>query len=44
MYQSAEHIEAKSLIPTISRADLADFMLQQVTDDTYLRKTPGVMY
>lgn len=27
---------------TISRADVADFMLKQLTDDTYLRKTPGV--
>lgn len=33
------------LIPTkISRADVADFMLKQLTDDTYLRKTPGVAY
>lgn len=29
---------------TISRADVADFMLKQLTDDTYLRKTPGVAY
>ena len=28
----------------ISRADVADFMLQQLTDDTYLRQTPGVSY
>ncbi len=28
----------------ISRADTAEFMLQQLTDDTYLRKTPGVSY
>lgn len=28
----------------ISRADVADFMLKQLTDDTYLRKTPGVSY
>ena len=26
----------------ISRADVADFMLNQVTDDTYLRSTPGI--
>jgi len=44
VYRSGEHIEAESMIPRISRADLADFMLQQLTDDTYLRKTPGVMY
>lgn len=28
----------------ISRADVADFMLKQVTDDTYLHQTPGVSY
>lgn len=28
----------------ISRADVADFMLKQVTDDTYLHKTPGLSY
>lgn len=28
----------------ISRADAADFMLKQLTDDTWLRKTPGVAY
>ena len=28
----------------ISRADVADFMLKQLTDDTYLRKTPGLSY
>lgn len=28
----------------ISRADVADFMLKQATDDTYLHRTPGVSY
>lgn len=28
----------------ISRADVADFMLNQVTDNTYLRSAPGVCY
>ena len=28
----------------ISRADVADFMLKQLTDDTYVRKTPGLSY
>ena len=28
----------------ISRADTAEFMLKQLTEDTYLRKTPGVSY
>lgn len=32
-------------IPTrISRADVAEFMLKQVTDDSYLRKTPSLAY
>ena len=28
----------------ISRADVADFMLSQLADDTYLHQTPGVSY
>ena len=28
----------------ISRADVADFTLEQLTDDTYLHKTPGLSY
>jgi len=28
----------------ISRADVADFMLKQLVDDTYLHQTPGVSY
>jgi len=28
----------------ISRADVADFMLKQLTDNTYLRKTPSLAY
>lgn len=34
----------KSITLKISRADVADFMLKQLTDDTYLRKTPGLSY
>ncbi|NDJ19449.1 NAD(P)-dependent oxidoreductase [Myxacorys almedinensis] len=29
---------------TISRADVADFMLKQLTDDSYLHQTPGVSH
>jgi putative NADH-flavin reductase len=43
-YRSGEDIATNSIIPTISRADVADFMLTQLTSDTYLRKAPGVMY
>jgi len=28
----------------ISRADVANFMLNQLTDEAYLRKTPGISY
>lgn len=34
----------KTLKLKISRADVADFILQQLTDDSYLHKTPGVSY
>jgi putative NADH-flavin reductase len=42
-YRSGERIAANSIIPTISRADVADFMLKQLADDTYLHRAPGVM-
>lgn len=33
------------IIPAMSsRADVADFMLNQLTDDTYLRKAPGLVW
>jgi putative NADH-flavin reductase len=44
VYRSGERIVATSLIPTLSRADVADFMLKQLTDDTYLHNTVSVMY
>ncbi len=34
----------KTIELKISRADTADFMLKQLTDDTYLRKAPGLSY
>ena len=30
--------------PYISRADVADFLMRQLTDDTFVRKTPAVGY
>jgi putative NADH-flavin reductase len=42
-YRSGERIAANSIIPTISRADVADFMLKHLADDTYLHRAPGVM-
>jgi putative NADH-flavin reductase len=34
----------KTLKLKISRADVADFMLRQLTDRTYLHNTPGLSY
>jgi len=34
----------KTIKLKISRADVADFMLKQLMDDTYLHQTPGVSY
>lgn len=43
-YRSGFSVTDKSIRRRISRADVADFMLKQVTADVYLRKTPGVSY
>lgn len=40
-YRTGEDIEFGS---NIARADVADFMLKQVSDDTYLNRTPGISY
>jgi putative NADH-flavin reductase len=34
----------KTIKGKISRADVADFMLRQLTDQTYLHETPGLSY
>jgi hypothetical protein len=43
-YRSGVHVEPRSLFPRISRADVAQFMLKQLSDDTFLHRTPIVMY
>ena len=43
-YRFGERLEPKTLFPIISRADLADFMLKQLADDTFVRRAPTVMY
>jgi putative NADH-flavin reductase len=43
-FRSGEDITSKGFTVMISRADVADFMLQQLTRDTFIRKTPSVMY
>ncbi|WOD41698.1 SDR family oxidoreductase [Nodosilinea sp. E11] len=40
-YRAGETIEFGA---RIARADVADFMLKQVTEDAYLKQTPGVSY
>ena len=37
-YRAGEHLEMRGL-PKISRADAAEFIVRQLTDPTYLRKT-----
>jgi nucleoside-diphosphate-sugar epimerase len=43
-FRSGEEISSKGFTVTISRADVADFMIRQLTDNTFLGKTPSVMY
>jgi len=43
-YQHGFNATAKDLKLKISRADIADFMLNQLTDDSYIRMTPGISY
>lgn len=43
-YRHGGDIKAKSMIPMISRGDVADFMLRQLDDRVYMRKAPAVMY
>ena len=43
-YRHGFSAKAKDLTLEISRADVADFMLKQLNDDTYLCATPGLSY
>jgi putative NADH-flavin reductase len=43
-FRSGENISSKGFIVTISRADVADFMLRQLTDNHFSRKKPMVFY
>jgi hypothetical protein len=42
-YRHGERILSSSLISPISRADVAAFMLRQLSDTTYLDKAPRIM-
>jgi hypothetical protein len=39
-----EHISSKGFVVSISRADIADFMIKQVSDSEYAHKKARVMY
>jgi putative NADH-flavin reductase len=43
-YRSGDHVQPRSFFPRISRADVAQFMLKQLSDHTFLHGTPAVMY
>lgn len=43
-YQHGYTAANKTVTSKISRADTADFMLKQMTDNTYLHKTPCISY
>ncbi len=42
-YLSGEDVGGRTFLASISRADVADFMVKQLTDDRYVRKTPAVL-
>lgn len=42
-YRDGETIVARSAFPTLARADVADFMLRQLTDDRYVRRAPRIL-
>ena len=44
VYRAGSDVGHRFVPSTISRADVAAFMLKQLTDDEYLRKTPGLAY
>jgi hypothetical protein len=44
VYRSGFGTTDQAIGGKIARADVADFLLKQLTDDTYLRKTPGLSY
>ena len=43
VYRSGETIIANSLLPKMSRADVAEFMLKQLTTDAFVRKVVRIM-
>lgn len=43
-YRHGNKVGSYVLTKMISRADVAHFMLKQLTDNTYIHKTPGITY
>jgi hypothetical protein len=43
-YRVGERIAARSPLPMMSRADVADFLLRQVTDAAFIRKTVRILH
>jgi len=43
-YRAGEDIRAPTPLPLMSRADVADFMLQQLTDRTFIRKVVCILH
>lgn len=41
-YRSGQEVRERTLLASISRADVADFMVKQLTDDRYVHGTPAV--
>jgi putative NADH-flavin reductase len=42
-YFDGERIQSNSILPSLSRADVADFMLKQLHEEAYIRKKPRIM-
>ncbi len=42
-YRTGADITARSILPTLSRADVAEFVIQQVADATFIRKSVRVL-
>jgi putative NADH-flavin reductase len=44
VFRSGENIKQRSMLLAISRADVADFMVQQLTDRSFIKKAPLLMH
>ena len=42
-YRSGEQLAMRSIVSSISRADVADFMLRQLAEDRYILHSPSIM-